>query len=308
MFFLLWRVHSFPFSRVLFLTVCLHVMCALFICRSIAMTLALRARALDTFLEDGCVRSPLSGLFPKDLPVPSLHTALFHLGQMYSDLAPDSKCVKLARRHAKTIDPAQKSGMSEDEVLSITIYTMEAYPREHSLYYMMNEALRGKDRAGVKRWRDFIWLLLHAMRKIPQPNERRVYRGIKIELGVFGSSRPNLTKGDEITWSAFSSTATTMDVMNDFLGQEGERIMYDIELTEPTARDIRPFSLFPSENELLHVWRPPPVAAVRKKSGCSPKSFSKPFELPPAMPTLFPSHRKSPLVPSRACCPPCPST
>ena len=39
--------------------------------------------------------------------------------------------------------------------------------------------------------------------------------------------------------------------MTTFLGASGERIMYNIELTEGTARDIRAFSLFPSENELL---------------------------------------------------------
>ena len=39
--------------------------------------------------------------------------------------------------------------------------------------------------------------------------------------------------------------------MGTFLGTEGERIMYDNELTEPVARDIIPFSRFPSDNELL---------------------------------------------------------
>ena len=39
--------------------------------------------------------------------------------------------------------------MSEDEVVSLVLYTMEAVPREESLYYMMNAALRGKDRSGV---------------------------------------------------------------------------------------------------------------------------------------------------------------
>jgi len=159
--------------------------------------------------------------------------------------------VKLARRHVKKIDAAHTRGMSEDEVVSLTLYTMEAVPREESLYYMMNKALRGKDRGGVSEWRDFIWLLLHAMRKIEKPTERSVYRGVKVESGMFGSSRPDLTTGLDVTWSGFSSTASTINVMNAFLGTEGERIMYDIELTEPLARDIRPFSVFPSENELL---------------------------------------------------------
>ena len=211
----------------------------------------LRARALDIGLEDGGVRSPLSGFFPKNLPVPSIPTSLENIGKKHPDLAPDGKCVKLARRHMKKIDAVHTRGMSEDEVIALILYTIEAVPREESLYYLMSAALRGKNRSGVSEWRDFIWLLLHAMRKIEKPSERSVYRGIKIESGMFGSSRPDLTTGLDVTWSGFSSTASTIDVMNTFLGTEGERIMYDIELTEPLARDIRPFSLFPSENELL---------------------------------------------------------
>ena len=211
----------------------------------------LRARALDVGLEDGGIRSPLNGLFPKGLPVPSLTTALEAIGKRYSNLGPEGTSVKLARRHLKKIDAVHTRGMSEDEVIALILYTMEAVPREESLYYMMNAALRGKDRGGVSEWRDFIWLLLHAMRKIEKPTERSVYRGVKVESGMFGSSRPNLATGLDVTWSGFSSTASTINVMNAFLGQDGERIMYDIELTEPLARDIKPFSLFPSENELL---------------------------------------------------------
>ena len=39
--------------------------------------------------------------------------------------------------------------------------------------------------------------------------------------------------------------------MSQFLGQHGERIMCHLTLIEPIARDVRAFSLFPSENELL---------------------------------------------------------
>jgi len=49
----------------------------------------LRARALDVGLEDGGIRSPLSGLFPKGLPVSSLSTALEAIGKKYPDLAPE---------------------------------------------------------------------------------------------------------------------------------------------------------------------------------------------------------------------------
>ena len=108
--------------------------------------------------------------------------------------------------------------MSDDEAAAVVLYTMEAIPREQSLYYLMNAALRSMDRGGVREWRDFIWLLLNGMRKIPSNGERSVYRGIK-------NTSKKTHVGHQETWSAFSSTATTMDVMSTFIGPEGERIM-----------------------------------------------------------------------------------
>ena len=74
-------------------------------------------------------------------------------------------------------------------------------------------------------------------------------RGCKRAISTFGLQ---VTPGKEITWSSFSSTATTIDVMQTFLGESGPRVLFQIELTEPlVARDVRAFSLFEGENELL---------------------------------------------------------
>ena len=79
-----------------------------------------------------------AGLFPKSLPVPSLAQALSIIGQKFPRLGPEGKCVKIARKHAKTIDPIHTRGMSEDQILALILYTMEQEPREESLYFLMN--------------------------------------------------------------------------------------------------------------------------------------------------------------------------
>ena len=204
-------------------------------------------RALDAIHEDGEGRNPLQGMFPKDRPVPSLETALAEVGKKYPHLDPTSGVtVRTARKKAKKmvdggVDVVAK--MSADEVASVIIYTMEGEPRDESLYFLMNKALRSLDRSGVRVWSDFIWLLLNAMRKIPPPTETRVYRGLKFGDDYRGK-KPTLAVGREQTWAAFSSTATKADVMQTFLGMEGERVLYDIELIEPTARDVRAFSMY----------------------------------------------------------------
>lgn len=43
------------------------------------------------------------------------------------------------------------------------------------------------------------------------------------------------------------------EVMQFFMGTDGPRTLFQLELTEQIGRDLRDFSLFPSENEILRV-------------------------------------------------------
>ena len=207
------------------------------------------SRVLDVDKEDGEERSPLAGLFPTTLPVKSLVESLAQPAQRFPKLQADGVLIKKALRKARQMDEAQFPGMNVDARAAIVLYTMEDQPREHSPYFAMNEALRDKNRQAVEPWRDYIWLLLHALKKLPASPLRQVVRGCKRAISTFGLQ---VTPGKEITWSSFSSTATTIDVMQTFLGESGPRVLFQIELTEPlVARDVRAFSLFEGENELL---------------------------------------------------------
>jgi len=205
-------------------------------------------RLMDMAFEDGEVRGPLAGFFPATLPVPTLEQALAPLAAGHPHLhAVTGRSVKLARKKAKKAQVMYPT-MMMDECTAVVLYTMEEEPRETSLYYVMNAALRGKQRAEVWPWRDFIWLLLHALRKLPVPALPFVFRGCTkapSELAL------ELEPGFEFTWAGFSSTATTQGVMSTFVGQAGPRTLLTIVLSEPVGRDVQDFSLFPKENEVL---------------------------------------------------------
>ena len=63
-------------------------------------------RVQDVALEDGASRAPLGGLFPPDLPVPSLEVALAPFGTEMPHLdAATGRCVKIALKHAKQVRP-----------------------------------------------------------------------------------------------------------------------------------------------------------------------------------------------------------
>ena len=157
------------------------------------------------------------------------------------------RSVKMALKQAKRAQ-AKHPNMTLDECAAIVLYTMEEIPREASLYFILNLAMRNKVRAAVHPWRDYIWLLLHALRKLPPSTEVTVFRGCKkspVDLGI------ELTKDFEFTWSSFSSTATTQGVMQTFVGQSGPRTLMTIQMAENSGRDVRDFSLYPGENEIL---------------------------------------------------------
>ena len=64
-------------------------------------------------------------------------------------------------------------------------------------------------------------------------------RGCKLSPQQLGL---DLRPGASFTWSGFSSAAKTINVMDRFLGAEGDRTMWQLEMLEPLARDISPFS------------------------------------------------------------------
>ena len=199
-------------------------------------------------LEDGAQRSPLSGLFPANLPLPSLKDALMPHSATLPHLHPSTgRSVKIARKQAK-LAQEKHPDMTLDECTAIVLYTMEEIPRETSLYSVLNLAMRNTERATVQPWRDYIWLLLHALRKLPPSTEAIVFRGCKKSPADL---RIELTKDFEFTWSSFSSTATTQGVMQTFLGQSGPRTLMTIKMVENSGRDVRNFSLYPGENEIL---------------------------------------------------------
>jgi hypothetical protein len=134
--------------------------------------------------------------------------------------------------------------MSLCKKAALVFYTMEDYPRENSPYCLMNAALREKKRENVVPWRNYIWLLLHALRDLPPSEVMVVIRGCRKLASELGSQSE---EGESFVWSGFSSTATTVDVMQTFLGKDGARTLFQLQLRPGIARSLKEFSFFPDE-------------------------------------------------------------
>ncbi|CAF1145477.1 unnamed protein product [Rotaria sordida] len=135
--------------------------------------------------------------------------------------------------------------LTQDESASIMLYTMGWKPLDKCLYIVLNDTLRSPDRQQkLEPWYLFLRLFLNALFRLPSL-PKTAYRGVKLDLSQ------RYIKGETIAWWGFSSCTTAVGVLNSksFLGTTGDRTMFTLQCQ--SARDIRKYSYFPAEDEVL---------------------------------------------------------
>eukprot|EP01041_Mallomonas_annulata_P009584 gene9584-19921_t len=144
------------------------------------------------------------------------------------------------------------NGLNIDEIASIKIYTMGIEPERSSLFFILNRALREENNnssnSNIELFMPYILLFLHALKKAPQYTGRVVFRGVKENLlSVFKAGTKT------VTWPTFTSCTNTVNVLNNpsFLGTNGSRTLFTIELTTNRARILSSLSMFSAENEVI---------------------------------------------------------
>ena len=76
-----------------------------------------------------------------------------------------SRYIRIAEESAENVLSAG-SHLTKTEIAAIVVYTNEFPDRKGSLYYVLNEALRCRDRTKLRPFIQFIWLLMHALKKV----------------------------------------------------------------------------------------------------------------------------------------------
>lgn len=136
-----------------------------------------------------------------------------------------------------------KDGLTPDESASIMLYTLEWAPSEKSFFHILNTALRSDDRRKVTPWFLYLRLIVHALSKLPLSTPRVIYRGVK------GDFEADYGQGNETIWWSFSSCTESMRVLDNYVGNDGPRTIFNILCR--AAIDIRAHSYFRTEEEFL---------------------------------------------------------
>ncbi|CAF4258006.1 unnamed protein product, partial [Rotaria sordida] len=94
-----------------------------------------------------------------------------------------------------------------------------------SLYLLLNQSLRSKNREELKPWFSFLKLFLTGLYKL-QSKSGIVWRGVR---GIDLSSK--YKTGTKFTWWEVSSCTTYIEVLesDQFLGKHGQRTLFSIE-------------------------------------------------------------------------------
>eukprot|EP01041_Mallomonas_annulata_P042172 gene42172-biopygen8456 len=162
---------------------------------------------------------PLAGLFtnlPSDIPFSDAMNDILtgctpdQISDEYKGLLQNS--IDLTMECANEVmnsNPAVTTAyLNISEVAAIKMYSMGAEPSDAGLSHLLNKALREEIRDKLKPFVKILWLLMHAMRKAQPYPRPMVYRGVKLDLS------DQYREGQIVTWKGFTSTTTTMGVLN----------------------------------------------------------------------------------------------
>jgi len=115
---------------------------------------------------------------------------------------------------------------------------------EESVYFILNAALRSKQRSLILPWFPYLRLLTHTLLQLT-PYSSQVWRGVKEDLSN------NYPVGKEFTWWGFTSCTTDIGVLENeqFCGKSGKRTAFC--LTNHGGVAIQEYSGYTNESEVL---------------------------------------------------------
>jgi hypothetical protein len=188
-------------------------------------------RFLDAGKESDQALTPIKGY--EKAPLVSLEEAVEPIKSLLDDV---DSMVQIAKRNSKK----PTDGLTPDESGAIHLYTMQ-WPEPHpSLFTLLNERLRSKNRNTLTSWFLFLKLFFTALYKLP-PLKGVIYRGVRGNIS-------DQYEEDHFWWGA-SSCTETMNVMETFVGSESDRTIFNIECIN--GKSIQAHSYFKEENEIL---------------------------------------------------------
>jgi hypothetical protein len=130
--------------------------------------------------------------------------------------------------------PFEQRNRTIELMASIHIYSQEAFPREYSIYFIINQLMNSTERHRIVHWRDYIYSLGNALMMLPPLPRCTLFRGVSQAL-----PKP-LVVGNTVVWYGVTSMSSSIAAMNQFLSKSGPNTIFHV--TTQEARDIARYS------------------------------------------------------------------
>jgi hypothetical protein len=111
-----------------------------------------------------------------------------------------------------------------------------------TLYRVLNQALRSENRQALKIWFPYLKLFDTALDKLPTVKEN-VWRGVSLDIGRY------FTKNQMITWWSINSCSSSINIIEDFLGNKKSSTLFLIEAVN--GKKVSGYTEYESEDEVI---------------------------------------------------------
>eukprot|EP01124_Arcella_intermedia_P030226 TRINITY_DN6565_c0_g1_i2.p1 TRINITY_DN6565_c0_g1~~TRINITY_DN6565_c0_g1_i2.p1 ORF type:complete len:630 (-),score=149.67 TRINITY_DN6565_c0_g1_i2:8-1897(-) len=168
-----------------------------------------------------------------------------------SAIQPLINVIPLIQEHASKAEENMKKAFGKDYnpgCAAINLYTQEWDSTTESLYHVLNAIMRdnsmdAKEKSTkLKCFHPFLSLFFSRVKTLPKVTGI-VYRGVNLDL------RDMYSVGSKHTWWSFTSCTQVVNAMEEFLGNDGPRTLFDIKAVKGV--NISQYSLFPDESEII---------------------------------------------------------
>lgn len=130
-----------------------------------------------------------------------------------------------------------------DEACALILYTALCNDDDSLSYYKRVNTLLRERSPKIAPYIPMLRLLTLALKKLVPAGNQTTFRGIR------GDMQDDYEMGSVFTWHAFTSTTTSLNVIEGFMGKEGDRTIFVI--GSSGGYDIKRFSLEATQDEIL---------------------------------------------------------
>ena len=191
-------------------------------------------------------------MYPPSYVKPTMKEALLEAGLTDKQA---NRIVKACGNATEFVEADKKllEGFAKEDAAAVAMYTYDfGFKRfEKNPYRIINRSLVGRNYAALQKASGILYLMMSALRKLPRVTGITLYRGVRSGMKM---SISHYHEGNTITWPALSSTSPDMKATKAFLAEgsktgKAKGTLFIIE--DGWGYDIQPYSLFPSEAEIL---------------------------------------------------------